>query len=157
MPHMQLQPDSGLAFCSGAEKQDAADKSDDTDTKVEDIKPKMINGVNADRAAANGLDVRPVKQEPKRHGMLDAPKPTIPNGVQLPEGEEDWLSLWDLTDSQIEARLLRAKRKAAAQRNRAASSPATFAATGQRRAGRLRAPREAWLRSRCRSRRDRPH
>ncbi|KAL8717022.1 MAG: hypothetical protein Q9225_005700 [Loekoesia sp. 1 TL-2023] len=44
------------------------------------------------------------------------PKPKIPEGISIPDGEEDWLTLWDLPDDQIERRILRAKRRKAAER-----------------------------------------
>ncbi|KAF7886781.1 uncharacterized protein EAF02_003428 [Botrytis sinoallii] len=40
------------------------------------------------------------------------PKPIIPEGVALPEGEENWLALWDISDGQIEQRIAMAKREA---------------------------------------------
>ncbi|MCJ1474694.1 hypothetical protein MMC13_003354 [Lambiella insularis] len=43
-------------------------------------------------------------------------KPRIPEGVQIPEGEENWLELWDLPDEQIERRVLRAKKRKVAAR-----------------------------------------
>ena len=45
------------------------------------------------------------------------PKPVIPEGVQIPDNEENWLDLWDLPDVEVERRVLRArKRKAAARK-----------------------------------------
>ena len=44
------------------------------------------------------------------------PKPIIPDGVAIPEGEENWLALWDLPDSELERRVIRAKRRKAAAR-----------------------------------------
>lgn len=45
------------------------------------------------------------------------PKPVIPPHVQWPSDEEEnWLELWDLPDNELERRVLRAKKKAAAGR-----------------------------------------
>ena len=44
------------------------------------------------------------------------PKPIIPDGISIPEGEEDWLSLWDLPSDQVERRVLREKKHKAAER-----------------------------------------
>ena len=44
------------------------------------------------------------------------PKPTIPDGIPLPEGEENWLDLWDASDKQIERRILREKKRKAGER-----------------------------------------
>ena len=44
------------------------------------------------------------------------PRPILPEGVSVPEGEENWIALWDLPDDQLERRVLRAKKRAAAAR-----------------------------------------
>ena len=44
------------------------------------------------------------------------PKPILPEGVSIPEGEENWIALWDLQDDEVERRVIRAKRRAAAAR-----------------------------------------
>lgn len=44
------------------------------------------------------------------------PKPIIPHGISIPEGEEDWLSLWDLPSDQVERRVLKEKKHKAAER-----------------------------------------
>ena len=58
-------------------------------------------------------------QQQKRAALqpyLPPLKPKIPEGVSVPDGEENWLALWDLADDHIERRILRAKRKKAAER-----------------------------------------
>ena len=57
-----------------------------------------------------------VKGESKPNGLLQLPKPHIPDGLGIPKADEDWVALWDITDAEIETRLARAKRKAAAGR-----------------------------------------
>ncbi len=44
------------------------------------------------------------------------PKPVIPEGTAIPEGEEDWLALWDLSEDQLERRVTKEKRRKAAER-----------------------------------------
>lgn len=44
------------------------------------------------------------------------PKPVIPESYSIPEGEENFLSLWDLSDNELERRVLREKRRKAATR-----------------------------------------
>src|SRR3989440_3724019 len=45
------------------------------------------------------------------------PKPTIPEGIEVPKDEpENWLELWDLPDEELERRILSAKRRAARKR-----------------------------------------
>ncbi|KAL8784586.1 MAG: hypothetical protein Q9195_008987 [Heterodermia aff. obscurata] len=43
-------------------------------------------------------------------------KPVIPEGYSIPEGEENLVALWDLTDPELERRVLREKRRKAASR-----------------------------------------
>jgi len=44
-------------------------------------------------------------------------KPTIPEGIEIPEDEpENWIELWDLPDEQLERRIVRAKKRAAKER-----------------------------------------
>ncbi|KAF8847014.1 hypothetical protein BDZ45DRAFT_360544 [Acephala macrosclerotiorum] len=49
------------------------------------------------------------KNQLKRQEMLKPkpvpPKPIIPEGIPLPEGEENLIALWDITDQEIESRL----------------------------------------------------
>jgi hypothetical protein len=47
---------------------------------------------------------------------LPPPKPIIPDGIELPAGEENWLSLWDLSDDELERRVVREKKRRAAER-----------------------------------------
>lgn len=60
------------------------------------------------------------KTQQKKRAALEPrpppPKPVIPQGVSLPAGEENWLEMWDLPDDQLERRVLRAKKRKAAER-----------------------------------------
>lgn len=53
----------------------------------------------------------------KRRKLLPKPvptKPVLPAGISIPEGEEDFLALWDITDQEVETRIhSEAKRKSA--------------------------------------------
>ncbi|KAL8879932.1 MAG: hypothetical protein Q9198_002552 [Flavoplaca austrocitrina] len=44
------------------------------------------------------------------------PKPRIPDSISLPDGEQNWLALWDLSDGEIERRIMRSKKGKAAER-----------------------------------------
>ena len=44
------------------------------------------------------------------------PKPVLPEGISIPEGEENWIDLWDLPDEELERRVLRVKKRKAAAR-----------------------------------------
>ncbi|KAL8768122.1 MAG: hypothetical protein Q9209_005585 [Squamulea sp. 1 TL-2023] len=66
-------------------------------------------------------DPQPPKapQSPKLPGFQPRPrppKPRIPDGISLPDGEQDWLGLWDLPDEDIERRIIRSKKGKAAER-----------------------------------------
>ncbi|KAL8760240.1 MAG: hypothetical protein Q9184_003397 [Pyrenodesmia sp. 2 TL-2023] len=63
---------------------------------------------------------KPTKGQQKKEAALrpynPPPKPQIPKGITVPDGEENWLELWDLPDNEIERRILRTKRRKAAER-----------------------------------------
>jgi hypothetical protein len=60
------------------------------------------------------------KNQQKKLALLEErpppPKPVIPTGIELPEGEENWLALWDLSDEELERRAIREKKRKAAER-----------------------------------------
>ncbi len=60
------------------------------------------------------------KTQQKKLALLEdrppPPKPVIPEGISIPEGEENWLSLWHLTDAELERRVLREKKRKADER-----------------------------------------
>jgi hypothetical protein len=39
------------------------------------------------------------------------PRPVLPEGICLPEGEENWIAMWDITDEEIKKRLSEDKRR----------------------------------------------
>ncbi|KAF6223787.1 hypothetical protein HO173_013213 [Letharia columbiana] len=88
--------------------------------------PALRNGINPDRltyieaVASQRPPSRLSKTQQKKRAALEPrpppPKPTIPEGVSIPEGEENWLELWDLPDDQLERRVLRKKKRKAAER-----------------------------------------
>ncbi|KAL9131872.1 MAG: hypothetical protein Q9217_000318 [Psora testacea] len=57
-----------------------------------------------------------IKKMAKFEPRPPPPKPTIPEYISIPEGEENWLSLWDLDDEQLERRVIRDKKRRAAER-----------------------------------------
>lgn len=92
-----------------------------------DEEKSLISMMNPAREAQ--LDVGQAVRPPKSHMSKTQqkklakfqprpppPKPKIPENVQIPEGEEKWLELWDLPDEEIERRVLRDKRRKAAAR-----------------------------------------
>jgi len=70
------------------------------------------------------------KKNPRRSGVsktqqrklealqpkTEPPRPILPSHITLPEGEENFIALWDLTDTELERRVLREKRRKAAER-----------------------------------------
>lgn len=60
------------------------------------------------------------KSQQKKRAALEPrpppPKPTIPENVPIPEGEQNWVALWDLPDEELERRTIREKRRKAAER-----------------------------------------
>lgn len=87
----------------------------------------LHDGVNPARRdlvqAPNGNEIktkRLSKNQQKKLALLEErpppPKPVIPDGVELPEGEENWLALWNLSDDELERRVIREKKRKAAER-----------------------------------------
>ena len=86
----------------------------------------LLDGMNPARLAhaeammSQKAPSRLSKTQQKKRAALEPrpplPKPIIPQGVSIPEGEENWLDLWDLPDDQLERRVLRAKKRKAAER-----------------------------------------
>lgn len=61
----------------------------------------------------------PRSQQPKVATSLNPGallKPRLPEGVSIPNGEEDWLALWDISDEQIEKRIMKLQRVKAEER-----------------------------------------
>ena len=88
--------------------------------------PALSNWINPDRLAhiVDAVSQQPPsrlsKTQQKKRAALEPrpppPKPTIPQGISIPEGEENWLELWDLPNDQLERRVLRAKKRKAGER-----------------------------------------
>lgn len=67
------------------------------------------------------LDKQPLSKTQLKKKLASEPKPppakpTIPTNIAIPEGEDDWLALWDLSDDRLERRVVRAKKHKAAER-----------------------------------------
>ena len=91
------------------------------------VQPKTLTaGLHPDRVghvkgAGEQLLPRTIsKKHQKRLALYETrpppPKPTIPEGVLVPNEEENWLALWDLPEDQIERRITRDKKRKAAER-----------------------------------------
>ena len=88
--------------------------------------PLPVSGVNPDRSAlieavktdreSNGLSKTQQKKRAALQPRPPPPKPVIPDGIPMLEGEENWLALWDMSDDQLERRIIREKRRKAAER-----------------------------------------
>ena len=86
----------------------------------------LDNGFHPDRLArieamkTQQAPIRLSKSQQKKRAAAEPrpppPKPIIPESVPIPEGEEDWLALWDLSDEQLERRVIKEKRRKAAER-----------------------------------------
>ena len=86
----------------------------------------LQNGINPARLAQ--MDIGRSQQAPpkmsktqqRKRAALEPrpppPKPIIPEGVNIPDGEENWLALWNLSFDQLERRVLHEKKRKAAER-----------------------------------------
>lgn len=105
----KLEPSSQLA--------DIANKND--------LQP-LPNGMNPDRYAqmnsgksdlnSTGMSRTQLKKREALAPRPPPPKPIIPEGISIPAGEENWLASWDLSDHELERRVIKEKRRKAAER-----------------------------------------
>lgn len=101
-------------------------KTSATSTASRDPLSSLHNGINPARLAlidVGRFEGHPKKmsktQQKKRAALEPRPppkRPTIPEGVSVPDGETNWLVLWDLSDDQVERRVIREKKRKAAER-----------------------------------------
>ena len=90
-------------------------------TETPGINPQrlgLVQGLETVANATNGPRIsnkQKLKQELLNPRVIP-PKPIIPEGYSLPEGEENYVALWDITDEEIKKRLAMAKAKAANER-----------------------------------------
>ena len=90
--------------------------ADHTQDGINPSRRQLIQAVGGSEAQSK----KPSKNQQKKLAMLEPrpppPKPVIPTRVAIPEGEENWLALWDLSDAELERRVIREKRRKAAER-----------------------------------------
>ena len=91
----------------------------------EETAPVLENGMNLDRFSR--MEFAKPQQPPSRLGKSQQkkrakheprpppPKPTIPEGISVPESEESLIALWDLPDHELERRTNREKKRKAAE------------------------------------------
>ena len=93
------------------------------DTRAFDADDEHHSNVNPERRAQ--IKAQPqlphrsksqIKKLAKYAPRPPPPKPMIPDHIPLPEGEEDYLALWDLGDRELERRVIREKKRKAAGR-----------------------------------------
>jgi len=83
---------------------------------VDPARAKMIEMEQASGAKAQHLSKTQQKKLASLQARPPPPKPVIPFGFSIPEGEENWLALWDLSDDELERRVIRGRRRKAAGR-----------------------------------------
>lgn len=105
---------------------DPAGKTSASSTALRDPLSSLHNGINPARLAL--MDIGRIedpakkmsKTQQKKRAALEPrpppPKPTMPDGISVPDGETNWLALWDLPDDQLERRVIREKKRKAAER-----------------------------------------
>ena len=82
--------------------------------------PSAINPERLSQIEGGGSSQHRSKSQLKKLAKFEPrpppPRPTIPEHITPFEGEENWLSLWDLPDEDLERRVIREKRRRAAER-----------------------------------------
>jgi hypothetical protein len=112
--------DGATSLTSGLDKDSVANTSSKFTNGLQD----GINPAKGDLAqVSSGNEIKTKRlsnnQQKKLALLEERPpplKPVIPDGIELPEGEENWLALWNLSDDELERRVIREKRRKAAER-----------------------------------------
>lgn len=95
------------------EMQDVDDKSGvvtNGEVKVDQLPQNdLVNG----KPRKPGISKTQQKKLAKFEPRPPPPRPILPEGVSVPEGEENFIELWDLPDGEVERRVNRAKRRKA--------------------------------------------
>jgi hypothetical protein len=78
----------------------------DPDTAMEGINPERL----AQMLPGNHISNTQKKKQALYAPKPVPPKPVIPEGISLPEGEENMIALWDITDEEIVKRLNEVKK-----------------------------------------------
>ena len=94
--------------------------SDDAKSRPNGVFISNVNGFQQDSTSTRPL-VRTISKRQQKKQALFAPrppppKPVLPAGIALPSDQEDWLSLWDLPDEELERRVKREKKRKAGDR-----------------------------------------
>ena len=83
-----------------------------------DLHPDRVGRVEG--AGGQAMLMKISKKQQKKLALYEPrpppPKPTIPESVSIPGGEENWLALWDLSENEVERRVTREKKRKAAER-----------------------------------------
>jgi hypothetical protein len=84
---------------------------------VNNDRMQMIQSQNEQSSQTRTLSKNQQKKQAETAPRPPLPKPFIPDGIDIPSDEEEnWLELWDLDNGELERRVLRAKKRAAAER-----------------------------------------
>lgn len=84
---------------------------------VNNDRMRMIQSQNEQSSQTRTLSKNQQKKQAETAPRPPLPKPFIPDGIDIPSDEEEnWLELWDLDNGELERRVLRAKKRAAAER-----------------------------------------
>lgn len=93
------------------------------DATVEGVNPERQAFIHNLQGAAGVAPKAPSKisnKQKKRQELFAPrpvpPKPVIPEGYSIPEGEEDFLALWDISDEGIKQRMIKQKQKKGLER-----------------------------------------
>ena len=114
----ELQKDGGKIHGTeeSSDQQGASPNSADT----EEEQNSMINPARRAQIDAQTQQPRISKTQMKKRAKFapkpPPPKPVLPAHIPMIEGEENWLALWDLDDDELERRVMREKKRKAANR-----------------------------------------
>ena len=105
----------GLQKAGESQNEDSVSKATGTSNSLNGVNPARISLIDPEPFKPK-ISKTQQKKLAKFEPQPPPSKPCIPEEVAIPDGEENWLALWDLSDDQIERRILAEKRRKVAER-----------------------------------------
>ena len=104
------------AIARGEEPPATSAKREQEIAGAHDINPERLKLLE-NGTAKSTISKRQMKKQAAYEPKPPPAKPIVPQGIEFPSDEEEnWLSLWDLSDDQLERRVMREKKRAAKAR-----------------------------------------
>ena len=83
---------------------------------VNSARPAQIQASAEEKSAKGSISKKQLKRQTELQSRPTPPRPVLPEGISLAEGEENFIALWDITDEEIHKRMSNEKRKRSTER-----------------------------------------